>query len=85
MHTYWDGVCTFRAATVISVLILPLVTLIKPAFAIFFGITMGVQAFACGNIGIRMCTTANDRGVACVIAGSLTYSTPGWAHRLGCR
>ena len=36
-----------------------------------FGITMGVQAFACGNIGIRMCTTANDRGVACVIAGEV--------------
>ena len=83
MHTYWDGVCTFRAATVISVLILPLVTLIKPAFAIFFGITMGVQAFACGNIGIRMCTTANDRGVACVIAGALTYFTPGWALLAG--
>lgn len=83
MHTYWDGVCTFRAATVISVLILPLVTLIKPAFAIFFGITMGVQAFACGNIGIRMCTTANDRGVACVIAGALTYFTPGWALLVG--
>ena len=83
MHTYWDGVCTFRAATVIAVLILPLVTLIKPAFAIFFGITMGVQAFACGNIGIRMCTTANDRGVACVIAGALTYFTPGWALLVG--
>lgn len=80
---YWDGVCTFRAATVISVLILPLVTLIKPAFAIFFGITMGVQAFACGNIGIRMCTTANDRGIACVIAGALTYFTPGWALLVG--
>lgn len=76
LHTYWDGVCTFRAATVIAVLILPLVTLIKPAFAIFFGITMGVQAFACGNIGMRMCRTANDRGIACVIAGALTYYTP---------
>lgn len=44
---------------------------------------MGVQAFACGNIGIRMCTTANDRGVACVIAGALTYFTPGWALLVG--
>lgn len=83
LHSYWDGVCTFRAATVIAVLILPLVTLIRPAFAIFFGITMGVQAFACGNIGIRMCTTANERGIACVIAGSLACLTPGWALLVG--
>lgn len=33
-----------RAATVIAVLILPLVTLIRLAFAIFFGITMGDSA-----------------------------------------
>lgn len=83
LHSYWDGVCTFRAATVIAVLILPLVTLIRPAFAIFFGITMGVQAFACGNIGMRMCTTANDRGIACVIAAALAYYTPGWALLVG--
>jgi hypothetical protein len=83
LHSYWDGVCTFRAATVIAVLILPLVTLIRPAFAIFFGITMGVQAFACGNVGMRMCTTANERGIACVMAGALTFYTPGWALLVG--
>ena len=83
LNSLWDGVCTFRAATVISVLILPLVTLIRPAFAIFFGITMGVQAFACGNVGMRMCSTANERGIACVIAGALTFYTPGWALLVG--
>jgi len=83
LHSYWDGVCTFRAATVIAVMILPLVTLIRPAFAIFFGITMGVQAFACGNIGMRMCQTANDRGIACVIAAALAYYTPGVALLIG--
>ena len=83
MNSYWDGVCTFRAATVISVLILPLVTLIRPAFAIFFGITMGVQAFACGNVGMRMCRTANERGIACVMAGALTFYTPSIALLIG--
>jgi hypothetical protein len=83
MHTYWDGVCTFRAATVIAVLALPLVTLIKPAFAIFFGITMGVQAFACGSIGMRMCQPPTDRGIACVIAGALTFYTPAIALLVG--
>lgn len=83
LHSYWDGVCTFRAATVIAVLILPLVTLIRPAFAIFFGITMGVQCFACGNIGMRMCTNANERGIACVIAAALAYYTPAQALLVG--
>lgn len=35
MRTYWGGVGTFRAATVVSVMMLPLVTLIKPAFGFF--------------------------------------------------
>lgn len=83
LNSYWDGVCTFRAATVIAVLILPLVTLIRPAFAIFFGITMGVQCFACGNIGMRMCQNANERGIACVIAAALAYYTPGPALLVG--
>ena len=59
------------------------VTLIRPAFAIFFGITMGVQAFACGNIGMRMCSTANERGIASIIAGALCFFTPGWALLVG--
>ncbi|NMA93553.1 MAG: hypothetical protein GX975_02705 [Clostridiales bacterium] len=83
MRTYWGGVCTFRAATVISVLILPVVTLIRPAFAIFFGITMAVQAFACGNIGMRMCNTANERGIACVMASVLCVKSPGWGLLAG--
>ena len=83
LNTYWDGVCTFRAATVLAVMTLPLVTLIRPAFAIFFGITMAVQCFACGNIGIRMTTSTNDRGIACVIAGALACKTPGFALLVG--
>lgn len=83
MRTYWGGVCTFRAATVIAVLILPMVTLIRPAFAIFFGITMAVQAFACGNIGMRMATTTNERGIACVMAAVLCVKSPGWGLLAG--
>jgi hypothetical protein len=44
---------------------------------------MAVQAYACGNIGIRMTTTTNDRGIACVIAGALACSTPGFALLVG--
>ena len=83
MRSYWGGVCTFRASTVIAVMILPLVTLIRPAFAIFFGITMAVQCFACGNIGMRMATTTNERGIACVMAAVLACKTPGWALLAG--
>ncbi len=61
MRTYWGGVGTFRFFTIIAVLMLPLVTLIKPAFGIFFGLTMAVQAYACGFIGIRMLSTNAHR------------------------
>jgi len=83
MSSYWDGVGTFRAATIIAVLTLPLVTLVRPAFGIFFGITMAIQAFACGIIGMKMCHTNNDRGIACCIAGAMAVVPPQWALLLG--
>jgi hypothetical protein len=83
MASYWDGVGTFRAATIIAVLILPLVTLIRPAFHVFFGITMAIQAFACGNIGIRMCKTNHDRGIACCMAGAMAVMPPQNALLIG--
>lgn len=83
MRSFWGGVCTFRASTVIAVLILPLVTLIKPAFAIFFGITMAVQCYACGNIGMRMASKATDRGIACIMAAVLCVATPAWSLLTG--
>ncbi len=83
MYSIWGGVCTFRASTVIAVLILPMVTLVKPAFAIFFGITMAVQAYACGVVGMRMATTPNARGIACCMAGAMACVTPGWALLIG--
>ena len=68
LPSYWGGVGTFRAATVLAVLCMPLVTLIKPAFGIFFALTMVVQAFACGYIGMKMLETNQQRGVAMIMA-----------------
>lgn len=76
LRTYWGGVGTFRAATVISVMLLPLVTLIKPAFGIFFGLTMAVQAYACGNIGMKMADSPTSRGIASVMGIILAVKGP---------
>ncbi|MBS4032208.1 MAG: hypothetical protein KGZ63_12430 [Clostridiales bacterium] len=50
---------------------MPLVTLIRPAFGIFFALTMVVQAFACGYIGIKMLTDNQQRGIALAMAAVL--------------
>ncbi|MCI7343360.1 MAG: hypothetical protein MSH33_05385 [Fusobacterium necrophorum] len=76
LRTYWGGVGTFRAATVIAVMMLPLVTLIKPAFGIFFGLTMAVQAYACGNIGMKMADSPTSRGIATVMGVILAIKGP---------
>ena len=83
MYSFWDGVGTFRAATIIAVMILPMIMLVRPAFHVFFGITMAIQAFACGNVGMRMTKTNNDRGIACCIAGALAVMAPQWALLVG--
>ncbi|UMZ73762.1 solute carrier family 23 protein [Natranaerofaba carboxydovora] len=76
MDSIWDGLGTFRAATVIAVMLMPLVTLIKPAFDIFFGITMAVQVVVCGNIGMRLLQTNEQRSVAIVMAGIIAIVGP---------
>lgn len=76
LRTYWGGVGTFRAATVIAVMMLPLVTLIKPAFGIFFGLTMAVQVYACGNIGMKMADSPTSRGIATVMGVILAMKGP---------
>lgn len=76
LRTYWGGVGTFRAATVIAVMMLPLVTLINPAFGIFFGLTMAVQAYACGNIGMKMADSPTSRGIATVMGVILAMKGP---------
>lgn len=76
MRTYWGGVGTFRFATVIAVCMMPLVTLIKPAFGIFFALTMVVQAYACGYIGMKMLSTNTSRGIAMVMGTILAIKGP---------
>ena len=76
LRSYWGGVGTFRAATILAVLCLPLVTLIKPAFGIFFGLTMAVQAYACGNIGMKMTDSPTSRGIASVMGIILAVKGP---------
>lgn len=76
LNSLWDGLGTFRAATVIAVMLMPLVTLIRPAFDIFFGITMAVQVVVCGNIGMRLLETAEHRSVAIVMAGIIAVIGP---------
>jgi hypothetical protein len=78
LPSYWGGVGTFRAATVIAVMLMPLVTLIRPAFGVFFALTMAVQAFACGYIGMKMLTDNQQRGVAMVMGAVLALKGATW-------
>jgi hypothetical protein len=78
LPSYWGGVGTFRAATVIAVMLMPLVTLIRPAFGIFFALTMAVQAFACGYIGMKMLSDNHQRGVAMVMGAILATKGAAW-------
>ncbi|WP_207724709.1 hypothetical protein [Thermanaerosceptrum fracticalcis] len=83
LPSYWGGVGTFRAATVIAVMLMPLVTLIKPAFGIFFALTMVVQAFACGYIGMKMLDNNMQRGVAMTMAAILAIKGAAWGLASG--
>lgn len=78
LPSYWGGVGTFRAATVIAVMMMPMVTLIRPAFGVFFALTMAIQAFACGYIGMKMLTDNQQRGVALVMGTIMAVKGATW-------
>ncbi len=83
MQSYWGGVGTFRAATVLAVFAMPLVTLIRPAFGIFFALTLAVQAFACAYIGMKMLDNNIQRGVAFTMAVILATRGAAWGLASG--
>ena len=83
MYSIWGGFGTFRAATVIAVLIYPLICLIRPSFGIFFALTMAVQAFACGYIGINMAKNDIQKGIAVVVGTALALKGATWGLALG--
>lgn len=71
MNSIFDGVCTFNVTKALCHLILPMILLVRPVLPLAMSLTWMIQAFGCFYIGINMCRTNVERGVAGLTGGAI--------------
>lgn len=83
MSSLLGAMGSFRLGTLISVICIPVVTLLKPVFPVGAGITLIFQAFVCGRIGMEYCETDLDKSIAAIMAVVLAMQGSAWALLVG--
>ena len=79
MKSLLGGMASFRLATFLSVLIIPVVSFFRPIFGVGSSITLMFQAFVCARIGMDYCRTDRDKMIAGVMAAVLATQGTAWA------
>lgn len=84
MYSIFGGACTFNTTKWICQLIVPLMCLIKPILPLAMAQTLIIQAFGSFYVGINMCRTNVERGVAGITAGAIaTCANPSYGLFVG--
>lgn len=83
MKSLIGGMASFRIASFICVLIVPLVSFFKPLFPVGASITLIFQAFVCARIGMDYCKTDNDKMIAGIMASVLAIKGSAYAIAVG--
>lgn len=71
MKSLLGGMSSFRLATFLSVMIIPVVSFFRPIFGVGSSITLLFQAFVCARIGMDYCKTDRDKMIGGVMAAVL--------------
>lgn len=83
MKSLMGGMASFRLATFISVIIVPVVSFMNPVFPVGSGITLLFQAYVCARIGMEYCKSATDKSIAAIMAAVLAFKRSAWALIVG--
>ena len=79
MKSLLGGMASFRLATFLSVMIIPVVSFFRPIFGVGSSITLMFQAFVCARIGMDYCKSDRDKMIAGVMAAVLATQGTAWA------
>jgi hypothetical protein len=79
MKSLMGGMSSFRLATFVSVLLIPVVEFFRPIFGVGSSITLLFQAFVCARIGMDYCKTDCDKMIAGIMAAVLATQGTAWA------
>lgn len=71
MYSIFGGTSTFNVTKLLCNLIVPLVALVRPFLILAMELTWMIQAFSCFYIGVNMCRTNVERGIAGLAGGAI--------------
>lgn len=83
MKSFIGGMSSFRMATFLSVILIPIVSFMKPIMGVGSAITLLFQAYVCARIGMEYCKSNTDKSIAGVMAAVLAFKGSGWALLVG--
>lgn len=83
MKSLIGGMSSFRMATFVSVILIPVVSFMRPIFPVGSAITLLFQAYVCARIGMQYCPTNTDKSIAGIMAAVLAFKGSAWALVVG--
>ena len=83
MKSLIGGMSSFRMATFLSVILVPVVSFMKPIMGVGSAITLLFQAYVCARIGMEYCKSNTDRSIAGIMAAVLAFKGSAWALLAG--
>ena len=83
MDSVFGGSGSFRWGTNTGLLLLPIVSLVKPILGVALALTLLIQGFVSVRIGIMESRSQKDLGIAGVIAAVLVSKGAAWAFAAG--
>ena len=83
MKSLIGGMSSFRMATFLSVILIPIVSFMKPIMGVGSAITLLFQAYVCARIGMEYCKSNTEKSIAGVMAAVLAFKGSGWALLVG--
>ncbi len=83
MNSIFGGSGSFRWGTNTGLLLLPIVSLVKPILAVALALTLIIQGFVSVRIGVLEAKSHKDLGIAGIIAAVLVAKGASWAFATG--
>ena len=83
MHSLIGGTGTFNIVKLICLLIAPLIMLVQPLMPLAMALTMMIAGFACFYMGLSLCATDQDRGIAGLMGVAIFARGPFWGLVIG--
>jgi hypothetical protein len=83
MDSIFGGAGSFRWGTNTGLLLLPIVSLVKPILGIALALTLLIQGFVSVRVGVLEASNQKDLGIAGIIAAVLVVKGASWAFLIG--